>query len=279
MNFKIAADSSANLLELEGVSFASVPLKIVTSENEYVDDSLLDVDAMVADLAAYKGRSSSSCPNIQDWLDAFEGADGVFAVTITSGLSGSYASAMLAKTEYENTHPGAKVHVVDTLSAGPEPQLIVEKLRALISAGLSFEDVVAGIDEYCKNTRLLFSLESMKNLARNGRTSHAAATLAGVLGIRVIGMASDIGTLEMLHKCRGAKKTIETTYESMVTLGYAGGRVCIAQCQNPTGAGKLRDMLLDTWPAADVNIVPTRGLCAYYAESGGLMIGFETGEA
>ena len=275
MAYRIVSDSSANLLALDGVDFTSVSLKIVTDKKEYVDDSTLDVDKMVAELSEYKGRSGSSCPNIQEWIDAFEGADGVFAVTITSGLSGSYASATQAKAVFEKENPGAKVYVVDSLSAGPEPQLIVEKLRELILRGLSFDEVKAAIEEYCRHTHLLFSLESMKNLARNGRTSHAAATIAGVLGIRIVGKASEAGTLELLHKCRGPKRTLQTTYDAMIEHGYFGGRVRIAQCQNPGGADALRSKLLGAWPEADIQIVSCRGLCAFYAEAGGLMIGYE----
>lgn len=275
MTYRIAADSSANLLALDSVDFISVPLKIVTSEKEYVDDDVLDVDRMVEELADYKGRSGSSCPNIQDWLDAFRGADGVFVVTITSGLSGSYASAVQAKTEFEKNNSGAKVYVLDSLSAGPEPQLIVEKLQELILQGLSFDDIIATIEEYRQHTHLLFSLASMKNLARNGRTSHAVATIADVLNIQVVGRASENGTLEVLHKCRGSKRTLQTTYSSMMAHGYSGGRVRIAQCQNLGGADALRSELLHAWPKADIQIVPCRGLCAFYAESGGLMIGYE----
>ena len=275
MTYRIVADSSANLLTLDSVDFISVPLKIVTSEKEYVDDDALDVDRMVAELLEYKGRSGSSCPNIQDWLDAFRGADGVFVVTITSGLSGSYASAVQAKTEFEKNNSGSKIYVIDSLSAGPEPQLIVEKLGELILQGLSFDDIVDAIEKYRRHTHLLFSLASMKNLARNGRTSHAVATIADVLDIQVVGRASESGTLEVLHKCRGSKRTLQTTYNSMVEHGYSGGRVRIAQCQNLAGADALRSELLQTWPKADIRIVPCRGLCAFYAESGGLMIGYE----
>lgn len=275
MAYRIVSDSSANLLSLDDVDFSSVSLKIVTDKKEYVDDSTLDVDKMVTELSEYKGRSGSSCPNIQEWLDAFEGADGVFAVTITSGLSGSYASATQAKAVFEKENPSAKVHVVDSLSAGPEPQLIVEKLRELILQGLDFIEVKDAIEKYCRHTHLLFSLASMKNLARNGRTSHAVATIAGVLGIRVVGKASETGTLELLHKCRGPKRTLQITYEAMIENGYFGGKVRIAQCQNPSGADALRSKLLHTWPEADIQIVPCRGLCAFYAEAGGLMIGYE----
>ena len=230
---------------------------------------------MVAELAAYKGRSGSSCPNIQDWLDAFEGACEVFAVTITSALSGSWASAAQAGEEYMRLHPGARVYVLDSLSAGPEMQLIAEKLRALTIRNTDFDETAAAIEDYRQRTHLLFCLQSMKNLARNGRTSVAAAALAGVLGIRIVGAASQEGMLELLHKCRGQRAALDAILRSMTERGYAGGPVRIAHCQNREGAELLRFMLLDAWPEADIQIIPTRGLCAFYAEAGGLMIGFE----
>ena len=275
MDRVVVADSSANLLSLPGVRFACVPLKIVTAETEYTDDGTLDVDAMVAELASYKGRSGSSCPNIQEWLNAFGEAEEVFAVTITSALSGSWTSAVQAGKEYLRLHPRARVHVLDSLSAGPEMQLIAEKLRALTIRSADFDETVSAIEDYRRHTRLLFCLGSMKNLARNGRTSLAAAALAGVLGIRIVGAASDGGTLELLHKCRGRNAALDTLRRCMADRGYAGGRVRIAHCQNREGADILRFMLLDAWPEADVRVLPTRGLCSFYAESGGLMIGFE----
>ena len=271
----IAVDSAANLLSLPGVGFASIPLKIVTAEAEYTDDGALDVDDMVARLAAYKGRSGSSCPNIGDWLDAFAGAEEVFAVTITRALSGPWASAVQAGQEHMRLHPGARVHVLDSLSAGPEMQLLAEKLRELTVRGAGFDDTAAAIDAYRRHTHLLFCLSSMKNLARNGRVSPAAAALAGVLGIRVVGAASEEGTLALLRKCRGRGPAREAILQAMAERGYAGGRVRIAHCQDREGADLLRAMLLDTWPEADVQLLPVRGLCAFYAESGGLMVGFE----
>ena len=68
MGYKIVADSSANLPGLEGVAYASVPLKIVTAEKEYVDDAGLDTALMMKELAAYKGRSGTACPNVGEWL-------------------------------------------------------------------------------------------------------------------------------------------------------------------------------------------------------------------
>lgn len=276
MKYKIVADSSANVLSLPGISFASVPLKINTSAAEYVDDETLDVARMVAEIKETKGKSGTSCPNIHDWLQAFEGADRIFAVTITSNLSGSCASARQAKEEYEVMHPGAKVHVIDTLSTGPEMRLIMEKLKQWINENSSFEQMKEAIHKYMEKTHLLFSLESLTNLARNGRVSPAAAKIAGVLGIRVVGKASDEGTLQQLHKCRGEKKALSTILEEMISLGYRGGKTCISHCFNPEAAGALKALIRKAFPDSDVQIETTRGLCSFYAEQGGLLVGFES---
>lgn len=276
MKFKIVSDSSSNIFSFPGVSFASVPLKINTAEAEYVDDENLDLANMVRQLQEYKGKSGTSCPNVNDWIEAFGDAEYVFAVTITSNLSGSCASALQAKAIYEENHPGAKVFVVDTLSTGPEMRLIMERIREWIDEKLPFEQIKEKIREYQKRTHLLFSLESLTNLARNGRVSPAAAKIAGVLGIRVVGCASEVGTLQQLHKCRGEKKALETLFQEMKDRGFIGGRTRIAHCFNPEAAAKLKEAILKAFPKCDIHIEPATALCSFYAEQGGLLVGFES---
>ena len=72
----------------------------------------------------------------------------IFLVTITGTLSGSHNSAQLAKNIYLEEHPDTKIHVIDSLSAGGEVDLLVEKLNDLIDQGLSFEEVVEAINAY-----------------------------------------------------------------------------------------------------------------------------------
>ena len=138
---KIVTDSSSDLLSLEGVAFGSAPLKIITTEKEYVDDQNLDVEGMVQDLSVYKGKSSTSCPNTGDWLEAFGDTKYVFCITITATLSGSYNSAVLAKNYYEELYPDRKVLVLNSLTTGPEMALIIDKIKELAEAGLGFHEV------------------------------------------------------------------------------------------------------------------------------------------
>ena len=272
---KIVADSSANLMELKTVAFDAAPMKVITAQREFVDDRNLDLDEMIGFFKSYKGRSQSSCPNPEDWLTTFGDAEDVFCVAITSGLSGSYNTACIAKEMYEAEHPGRRVFVIDSLSAGPELTLIVEKLEEMISEGKSYEEICTCIPEYQQKTGLLFMLESLNNFAANGRVSPAVAKIAGVLGIRIVGKASDVGTLEPTDKCRGKEKSLKTILKHLKESGLKTGKVILAHCLNEPAANALKNMIETDLPGVAVKIGKNFGLCSFYAEKGGLLVGFE----
>jgi len=273
--FKIVADSSADLLMLSDINFCSAPLKIITAEAEYVDDEKLDVKNMVNRLCKYKGKSSTSCPNPEDWLKAFGDAQFIFCVTITGTLSGSYNAAAVAKDMYESLYPDRKVFVLNSLSTGPEMKLIIEKICSLISETEDFDYICEQTTKYCKQTGLLFVLESMKNLANNGRVSPIVAKAAGLLGIRVVGKASEKGDLQQLDKCRGQEKALSAVVNRMKELGFNGGKVRISHSFNEAAALKLKEMLVLQFENSEIEVYNCRGLCSFYAEKGGLLIGFE----
>ena len=200
----------------------------------------------------------------------------VIAFTITSALSGSYNAACVAKKNCEERNPARRIYVVDSLSAGPEIALLIERALYELRSHADFDKVCEALNTYQAQTHLLFALESMHNLAQNGRVSKLAATMASVLGIRAIGQASAEGTLEMLGKCRGVRKARQFMLGEMVELGYKGGKVRIGHCQNAALALELCTEIQQRFPEADVRSYPLRGLCSYYAERGGIMLGFES---
>lgn len=275
MNFKIISDSSSDIFALSGTAYESVPLKVITDEKEFTDTKDLNVSEMTEYLKKYKGTSKSSCPNMEDYKDAYAGCDGFFCVTITRNLSGSYNSATLALEDFAEENPDVRGCVIDTLTAGPEIALLIDKLEALIAEGLDFDTIKEKICEYKNTTHLLFCLESMTNLANNGRISHATAKMAGLLGIRAIGKASLEGTLEMVSKVRGSDKATAELFDQMKAHGYCGGRVRIHHCQNEAAANALKARIAESYPAAEVIIETTGALCSFYAEHGGFLIGYE----
>jgi len=273
--FKIVADSSCDLFELKNTEFAYAPMKVITADKEFVDDRALDVEDMVSYLYKYKGKSKSSCPNTADWLNAFGDADDIFCVTITSGLSGSYNSACAAKQMFESENPGKRVHVFDSLSAGPELVLIIEKIEECIKCGMDYKDICDKVHQYMKKTGLLFILKSLKNFANNGRVSPIVAKIVGIAGICIVGKASEQGTLDPKHKCRGEGRSLETLVKELESEGFNSGKVSIGHCRNETAAEQLKSLILSKFNAAKVEIHKLKGLCSFYAENGGVLVGFE----
>lgn len=275
MKIRIVSDSASNIFEMEDVEYGCASLKIVVGDQTFVDNKELDQMELLEQMKAYDGVSRTSCPNVADWMDAFGDADVIYCVTMTSNLSGTYNAAVLAKEHYLEDHPDAKIYLLDSLSAGPEVQLIVERIREDVLRGESFEKITEDVDCYAKRTHLLFSLESMDNLAKNGRVSHLVAKAAGILGVRVVGRASDEGTLQPLHKCRGEKKTLIKYYEEMKNHGYEGGKVRISHVFNEELADGLEKIIRQEYPDAEIEKLLCGGLCCFYAEKGGMLVGYE----
>ena len=274
--YKIVTDSSADIINSNfAIDSESVPMKIIAGEKEFIDNKALDIKSMVGYLSNYKGKSSTACPGVMDYIKAFSDAERVICITITGTLSGSYNSACIAKEEYEEKYPDRKVCVINSLSAGPELKLYIEKTEELIKVGFDFDKICKMLDEYKMQTGLVFSLECLNNLANNGRVNPVVAKAAGLLGIRIVGKASDIGDLQPLDKTRGAEKTYEKLVSRMISEGYNGGKVRIDHCYNEDGANKVKELISAKFPSADIIIDTTHGLCSFYAENGGMLIAFE----
>ena len=275
MKRKIVADSSCDIWELNGVDFAVAPITISTDNKHYVDNQELDVHLMSEELAKYKGVSHTACPSVGSWLDCYEGYDEVFVVTLTGAMSGTYNSAMTAKGIYEEENENVKVHVFDSLSTGPEMRLLIEKLKEMIEKDLPFEEIVEKGQDYLKHSRLFFALKSLHNFAMNGRVSKTVASAIGVLNISIFATASEEGTIQQISKCRGEKKVVKSMIEHLENAGYHGGKVRISHADNLKLAHNVRDKILELYPNADIIVYPMGGLCTYYAEIGGLLVGCE----
>ena len=279
MTWKIIADSGCDFREMANLAkdtqFESVPLTIQVENEIFVDNKELDIDLMMEKMYASSAASKSACPSPDDYLKSFEGADKIFVVTITGTLSGSNNSAQVAKKIFLEEHPGAQIHVIDSLSAGGEVDLLVTKLNELIQQDLSFDEVVEVISRYQEKTKLLFVLAKVDNLVKNGRLSKLLGTVVGLLNIRMVGEASQTGTLELLQKARGPKKTLASAIEELLKAGYKGGRLIIAHRNNQKFCHQFSQLVQEKYPQAQIETVPTSGLCSFYAEEGGILMGYE----
>ena len=272
---KYIVDSSCDTFVYQGVNIQSAPLVISTEENHWIDDEHMDVHHMLDTLENHKGRSYTACPSAESWLNAFEGGDEIFVATMTSALSGTCNSAIAAREIYLQEHPDAKITVIDTLSTGPELRLVVEKLVELGETDLTFDEVDAQVREYMHQTRLFFALGSLHNMGQNGRVNKVLVSAVGLLGISIIATASEDGKVKPISKCRGEKKIVKHMLEELKAAGYAGGKARISHVENEEIARKLEIAVKEKYGDVDVTVYPAGGLCSYYGERGGILVGCE----
>ena len=273
-NIKLIIDSSSNMKSDPDHNVEVVPLTISFGGKDYIDDQNLNIREFLNDMNQNQVAGKTTCPSIQAWLNALEGTEKAIIITMTSGMSGTFSSALQAKTMYEEKHPTSQIIVVDSRSAGPELTIVLHGIEKMIQGDIRFVDLEEVIAKFRMRTHLLFILQSLHNLSLNGRVSPVAAKVAGLLKINLIGTASKEGKLGPLTKARRMKKAMRELLKYMKDDNYHGGEVIIDHCENEKDAEIIKDKILAEYPDAQVTIRPMRGLCSFYAEEGGIMVGF-----
>lgn len=278
MKWKIITDSGSNIREIDHLpaetAFEIIPLILHIAEKDFVDVPTLDITELL-EAVKKSPESSSACPAPGVYAEKFGGAENVICFTISSELSGSYNSAELGKDIALEANPDANIHIFNTRSAGGEMDLLVNKSVELVREGKDFQEVIAGLEDYHENTYVGYMLKSIENLVKNGRVSKIVGSVVGLLNIHVIGIRSEEGTIEMSNRARGEKRAIKTFIKDLFENGYKGGKVQLGHVNNLPLAETVANKIKENFPQADITIRPTSGLCSFYAEAGGLILGYE----
>lgn len=281
MTYSIVCDSSCDLkpavLQPERLRLEVVPLRLNVGEHEWMDDETLRVPDLLDAMREEKSAASTACPSPAAFARAFESADCSVCFTISSNLSGTYNSAVLARDMVLEEHPEKQICVIDSKSTAGVLVLLARKARELIenTDDLDFETVCNELRIYQASLRTVFTLECYDNLIKNGRMRPLVGTLLHSLGIRVIADATPQGTIHVAGKAKGELKT----YQGIVNLmrqskDCTGAEVVISHCENLSGALKLKQMIIEGLPVKDVAILACRGLTSFYAMQNGLILGF-----
>ncbi len=273
----LVSDSSCDLISGELNSpyarLTVAPMCLHVGGQDYPDTPALDIPALLAMLAHHP--SSSACPSPAAYAAAFEQGEETVCVTISSNLSGSYNAAMAARDLVLAEHPEKKIFVLDSRATSGVMILLLRKAAELAEKGLPFEELCEALQTYQHSTRICFTLEHFDNLVKNGRMPPLAGTLLQTLGIRLIADATPEGTIHMAKKARGAEHTAKAIAQLMSeSKDCTGSHVIITHCQNPEGAERLRNAILDRLPVKAVEILPCRGLTSFYAMDKGLILSY-----
>ena len=277
MKWRIISDSSCDIFDLdqrsEDLYFSTVPFVITVADKDYVDNETLDVRELVKAMASSK-KSFTSCPSPAEWIREFGDEGDVFAVTISANLSGSYNSACTAREMILEQDPERNIEILNSRGTGPSLNMIIYKLCELIDKGLGFEEVRTEIHRFMEDHKLIFALSSYHNLVNNGRMPKIAGIVLGHLGLWGVGIASEEGTIKMKKIAKGGRKTLQVIMGDLKERVADKGCVVISHCENEEFANSLKKAVQNAYSGMEVRIMKTRGLCSYYAEKGGIIVGF-----
>ena len=282
MSFKIIVDSVCDTTPeiRERLNLTVVPLGIkLSSGREYIDDLELDIHSMIEDM--HKSSDvKTNCPSVIDYAKHMYQHDECFVVTAAGFISGSFNSAVAARDLVLEEFPDKKIHIFDSLSASAGELRFALYIGELVESGCTFEEIVAKGELFAENMATIFVLENLENLIKNGRMSRLAERVASILGIYPVLFKRKVREIRMGAKVRGLKNAFERmiVYISEWTKNKASRSLVLtlSHCEAAERAEKMKERILETCDAIkEVIIAPASGVSSVYANSGGIVVGFE----
>lgn len=277
MAYKIIIDSCGELTEglKKDGHFVSVPLELQVDDYCITDDEGFDQKEFIRRVKESRNSPKSACPSPELYMKAFDQGEGnLYVVTLSSQLSGSYNSAMLAKELYLEEHPQRNIHVFDSRSASVGETLIGIRIQECEEAGMEFEETVRRVEEYIGEQNTFFVLESLDTLRKNGRLSNLKAFVAGALNIKPVMGSTPEGSICQLDQARGMNKALERMIGDMLkkTKDCEKKVLAIAHCNCPQRAKQVRDKIMQLVKFKDIIVVDTAGVSTMYANDGGIIM-------
>lgn len=280
MSYKIVIDSCGDLPEAlkEDRRFESVPLEIFVDDYHIVDDAGFDQAEFLKRVKESPNCPKSTCPSPERYMEAFDcQVEHVYAVTLSSQLSGSYNSAELGKKLFleEKGEEGApKIHVFDSRSASVGETVLAMKIQELEEKGLGFEEVVAGVEGFQKEMNTSFVLETLETLRKNGRLSGLKAFVANTLNIKPVMAGTREGTICQIGQARGIGKAVDKMIADLVakTKNPREKILAIAHCNCPQRAAEVVEKAKKLAEFKNIFVVDTAGISSMYASDGGIII-------
>ena len=275
MEYKIISDSGCDLSpQLKKEIFVDiVPLSITLGTTTYTDDETLDVEKFLEEMHDSKELPRSSCPSPFDFMEKCEQDKINFIVTLSSKLSGSYGSALIAKDILNEK--GVEAHVFDSKSASAGQLLAVKKLRDLVNAGSDKNEIIKKFEDFIKLLKTFFVLENLENLIKNGRINKVTGLIASVMNVRLVMAGNEHGEIVLNSKVKGARNYI-TKLAEVIGDTYkdtANRTLVISHCNNKN-IDSLQKIIKEKYLFKDIIVTTTRGLTGMYANYGGIVIAF-----
>lgn len=249
---------------------------IITVDDEEIIDKDLDTNVLISKMKASTSKIGTACPSPNDYLTAFKEIGQSFVVTISSKLSASYNSAVVAKDIFEDENPDCKIHVFDSESAAAGESMVALKVKQLVDIKLPFDQIIEKTNQYIANLKTYFILNSLDNLAKNGRISQTKAFIGNILNITPIMGDNGSGEIELKAQVKGKNKAMEKLIEMVgeANINFKNTTLGITHVDAFEKAEALKNELQKRYNFKDIIIFKSGGLSTVYADDGGIVLAF-----
>lgn len=207
MAIRIIIDSSADYSrqEIEKRQITCIPMSVSFGGREYIDGKDLTKEQFFEMLLTEPDFPKTSQPSPADFLACFSEAkksgDSVIAILLSSGLSGTFQNATLAKSmsEYEN------IFLIDSLSATLGIRILTDKAVKMRDAGHTAQEIITELERLKPRIRLFAGLDTLEYLAKGGRLSRTAAAIGNLANLKPIITITPDGTVSLCGKQMGIR--------------------------------------------------------------------------
>lgn len=252
-----------------------IPFNIII-DNEEIVDKELDTNLLISKMKESKSKIATSCPSPNDFLAAYKKCKNTFVVTISSKLSGSHNSALVAKDILKEESPDNSVYVFDSKSATVGETLVALKIKQLLKEKIPALQIVKKTNEYIANMKTFLILKSYNNLVKNGRISSVKALIGSLINIVPIMGDNGDGEIVLKDKVRGHQNAYRRLIDMIGedNIDFKNTILGITHVNAEEKAKKIKSEIEKKYSFKEVLIFKAGGLSTVYADDGGIVIAY-----
>ncbi len=277
MKITLITDSTCDLnpsfLKEQNILFA--PLKVLFKDREYIDKIDLTNPEFYALMRESKELPTTSQVNPGEFYDLFakevEEGNQVIGVFLSSELSGTYNSAVIAKEMVGSD----KIHLIDSRTVSFALGFMIVRIKALIDSGADINTVITFAKDMIAHNQLYGMLDTLENLKKGGRLSSGTAMIGKVLNLKPIIEVKD-GLVNVAEKARGSRKGLSWMIDQ-VEAAYPGGKIAeiaIAHANNEEKLKEFKLLLLEKFEISKIYEIEIGSVVGTHAGEGAIGVTF-----
>lgn len=275
-NIKLVTDISCDLPKeiIDRYNIEIIGLNVSFGDETFISGIDIDNKTFYEKMDNYKELPKTSCPSPERFMKAYEGEqECVLVLTLTSKLSATYSTAVLAKDMFIQENENKKIEVIDTESGSVGAGLLVIRAAELIEEGKGFDEIVSELEKLKKEVVFFGTLDTLENAIKGGRISALKGGIINALNFKVI-IQIDEGIVKPIDKARGEVKSLKKVLEYIESnaTDCENKRLSIGHSNCPEKAIKVKSLIEENYIFKDVIISEVGSVMGTYTSKGAILV-------